>query len=261
MARSPLAQLACGRPSGSGALSETLNNIGSNIDKYYSVASDFINGRRKSLISEFGPYLGRIMIELSSTAILARIDPFRVLVVRKIQEQPDFDLNLSIPSRIEWAGDIIGNNSPKGGGQASDSSKIWSVTAKKDGFSRALLSETFSEIYWRPAVENFIDSSTEIDKFTLISEIHRIDPEKFVTSIRGRAMQLYPSLSKGVHGEVLLPIETLYDTSTVQESLRESIQLVAKLGLVSHWIEVSQYKIPQSRVLRNLENMKGLIND
>ena len=36
----------------------------------------------------YGPYLGRAILELSMTALIARIDPFKILLMKGKQEQP-----------------------------------------------------------------------------------------------------------------------------------------------------------------------------
>ena len=65
-------------------LSDSLRKVISEIIDLPSLEND--------KLSLYGPYLGRSLLELSVTALLARIDPFKILLMKNKQEQPDYEL-------------------------------------------------------------------------------------------------------------------------------------------------------------------------
>ena len=76
----------------------------------------------------YGPYLGRSLLELSMTALLARLDPFRILVMKGKQVQPRSELDKPHVSAIRWQGDVVGEAVPN----------LWTEKALKNP-SRAIL--------------------------------------------------------------------------------------------------------------------------
>ena len=53
------------------------------------------------------PFYCRNVLESSLTAILGRIDPFRLITVYKVQSDPSYDLGKRAQTAVEWAGDIV----------------------------------------------------------------------------------------------------------------------------------------------------------
>ena len=83
-----------------------LKHLSGSIEKIISELSD-LSELSDSKISLYGPYLGRSVLELSMTALLARLDPFRILVIKGRQAQPGYELNKPNSSAIRWQGDVI----------------------------------------------------------------------------------------------------------------------------------------------------------
>ena len=104
--QSALAKLLCGNvvPDG-GGIDEVLSHLSASID---NVVKELV--RLKSLsdnqISLFAPFLGRSILELGCTALIARLNPFRVLLLRECQKQPNY---LDKPNKcfIRWQGDVL----------------------------------------------------------------------------------------------------------------------------------------------------------
>jgi hypothetical protein len=107
MSQSALSKLLCGDIVADGdGINEVLSHLSISID---NVVEELM--RLESLspnqISLFAPFLGRSILELGCTAIIARLDPFRVLVLRKYQQQPTYQINKPNKSSIRWQGDIL----------------------------------------------------------------------------------------------------------------------------------------------------------
>ena len=83
-----------------------LKHLSDSIEKIVSEISD-LPEMPDSKISLYGPYLGRSLLELSMTALLARLDPFRILVIKGRQAQPGYELNRPNTSAIRWQGDVV----------------------------------------------------------------------------------------------------------------------------------------------------------
>lgn len=62
-----------------------------------------------------------------------------------------------------------------------------------------------------------------------------LDPETYMSMTRGLSLQLYSTLSKGVHWEFFTST-LIFDEDTVKTLIRDTLLLVGHLGLVSHFI-------------------------
>lgn len=83
-----------------------LKHLSESIEKIVSEISE-LAVMPDSKISLYSPYLGRSVLELSMTALLARLDPFRILVIKGSQAQPKYELNRPSTSAIRWQGDVV----------------------------------------------------------------------------------------------------------------------------------------------------------
>lgn len=58
-------------------------------------------------VTILGPYYARNLLETVCTALLGRIDPFRILYVYKVQTHDKFTLGSRSKAAISWFGDIF----------------------------------------------------------------------------------------------------------------------------------------------------------
>ncbi|MDH1070857.1 hypothetical protein N5B96_15520, partial [Acinetobacter johnsonii] len=98
----------------------------------------------------YGPYLGRAILELSMTALIARIDPFKILLMKRKQEQSDYDLGKPHSSAIRWQGDVTDKSI----------SNLWEDKSLKDP-SRAIFGDYQIELVLIRSAELVIDEGSE----------------------------------------------------------------------------------------------------
>jgi hypothetical protein len=90
-------------------------------------------------------------------------------------------------------------------------------------------------IYWKPAVEKMLDFVAGHPQNSTMSEVTAVDADRFIPEIKGRSIQLYSMLSKGVHWEYFTSA-LVFDESTVKDAIRETCLIISQLGLASHFI-------------------------
>lgn len=176
-------------------------------------------------VSMFGPFLGRSLLELSATALIGRLDPIRILVVRQIQAQPDYDTSIPWKASIRWQGDVLA---------AKKVQNLWGDALEYEKITKALLGDYYDHLVWRPAVQQMLGVAKGGGNW--FAQLGAISPDSFVTRKRDEISRLYSSLSKGIHHEFVLPPGTLYDRATVVDLVQRTIHLIADIGLVSHFI-------------------------
>jgi len=136
-----LARLACGDPDTTSELGQVLTHIGTMID---TVMQEITAPRDRSdkHVTLYGPFLGRSLLDLSLTALIARFDPFRVLLIREMQRSPEYQAGVRLKTAIQWQGDVLGE---------AKILNLWSPEKSMDKVTRALLGDYFDHVIWRPA--------------------------------------------------------------------------------------------------------------
>ncbi|MGO4375584.1 hypothetical protein AB4Z21_33500, partial [Paenibacillus sp. MCAF20] len=181
-----------------------------------------------------GPFYGRSLLENICTAIIGRLDPFRILFLRNVQMQDSFGITSRSKGAIQWFGDVFEK------GTEREPAKMWSSNLEISSIGRGLLGDYYGEVYWRPAFESLIDDREDyIGKPYLSSDVTGIPPRQFTTQIRQKLSGLFSSLSKGVHSELIIKTELIYDKTTVLSLISEVINQTALLALLSHRIPSS----------------------
>ena len=174
-----------------------------------------------SKISLYGPYLGRSILELSMTAFLARLDPFRILVIKGRQSQPGYELSRPNISAIRWQGDVIDKS-------VSD---LWGEKSLKDP-SRAILGPYQKQLVLFEIAQKVQDEGEEQNVGGWYSELVQTDAKGLVEKINSKLTRLYSALSKGVHHELLVPVESILDRDTVLTQLNDVFFVISTLGLI-----------------------------
>tara|TARA_B100000700_G_scaffold105725_1_gene119417 strand:+ start:265 stop:1020 length:756 start_codon:yes stop_codon:yes gene_type:complete len=169
----------------------------------------------------YGPYLGRSILELSMTAIIARMDPFKILLMKGKQEQPGYDLGKPHSSAIRWQGDVVDKN-------VAD---LWADSSLKNP-TRSIFGAYQVHLSLKKSVELVIDEGDENSMGEWYLRLSSTPPEGTIGSIKSLLNNSYSSLSKGIHHELLVPPESILDRDTVISILNETLYVAASTGLL-----------------------------
>jgi hypothetical protein len=242
-----LSILLCGQYDGFGDLSSILEQLATTIDDFAPRCYSFIQ-TESSDITTFGAYCGRTLLETACTILIGRITPYRLLLLKRCQEHPSYSIGVRHNMAIQWAGDVMPDK------KIPD--KEW---AKIDGYTHSLFSYYMAEIHWIPAFKALLDDFVT-EESVYLSDLRRINPEGIIDSFKNEANRLYSSLSKGIHQEFVVPISVNYDPLTVKELLTETIALVTKIALVSHYIPTIATKLDKETLLRHLVELEEKVD-
>ena len=168
----------------------------------------------------FAPFLGRSILELGCTAIIARLDPFRALVMRKYQQQSTYLIEQRNKSAIRWQGDVF----------ADGVKDLWSENALKNP-TRSLLGDYYKTLVWEENYDKLLDAIRNINGDQWISELKRKAFSQFYNETLNELSGVYTGLSKGVHHEFVIPLDSAYDLETVKLLIEKTIRNIATLGL------------------------------
>jgi hypothetical protein len=205
-------------------------------------------------ITTLGPFFARNLLETIGTALVGRLDPFRLLYVKEVQQRDGFNLGSRSNSAITWFGDIF-----EPGLEDKDllPAKMWNPNKRFDDVGRGLLGDYYGHVFWNPAYELLLDETIEYDSDPI--DYYRVSinsPDKFIKYIRQRASTLYSSLSKGVHSEIVVRPEVIYDKPTVLQLVSDTIELCAILCLVIQKVDSSICKLPFDTALDQYIKLK-----
>ena len=242
-----LSELLCGDYQNLGELSEILDLLASTINNFSIRCIEFLKQDAPQDIATFGAYCGRTLLEASCIALIGRITPYRVLLLKRYQEQPNYDLGIRHKISIEWKGDIL----PKSN---ITREQIWNKAEDKS-LTSPLLSDYMWDIYWIPAFKSLLDDTVNEDNTYLI-KLASIPLDGICQNLRKEAEELYSSLSKGIHQEFIIPHGVAYDAITVQDLLQRTISLVTKLALISHYIPIAVASIDKENLLQCLAEIE-----
>lgn len=223
VAQKHLSKLLCGTllDTQDSDIDDILKHISSLIDKVEGEISELeqLTDDKRML---YGPYLGRSLLELGSTALIARLDPFRAMIVREKQKRPDYLIHVPHKSSIRWQGDIL--SEPVG--------DLW-VDKNLQSPTRAILGDYFKEMFFIKSAQTILDNTTEELVGDWYNKLQRTDPVGLMADIRTSYSKLFSSLSKGVHHEMIVPAGTVYDKDTVNQLINETLYYVSTLALVA----------------------------
>jgi hypothetical protein len=225
--QSALAKLLCGNvvPDG-GDIDEVLNHLSASID---NVVKELVTLESLSdnQISLFAPFLGRSILELGCTALIARLDPFRVLLLRECQNQPNYLMDKPHKSSIRWQGDVL----------ADKVMDIWADKSLQNP-TRALLGDYYKTLIWSANFDKLLDAIRDVSGDEWIVNLRRKNFERFYTETFTDFSSLYSELSKGIHHELVIPLSSALDRETTQRLIEKTVRNIATLGLfvsvVSH---------------------------
>jgi hypothetical protein len=125
----------------------------------------------------------------------------------KLQSQPDYHYGKRVKSAFQWSGDVVAEEKP-----AQD---LWGFEHDFSKVSRALFSRHIEEIYWIPAVDRMLVYVSSRPQDPALADVLSLEAAKYISETKGKSMQLYSSLSKGVHWEFLVSA-LVFDESTTK---------------------------------------------
>lgn len=221
-----LGSLLCGANNAEGIAKVALTQLSSSIDDFSARSVSFLNNPTAPDTLTLGPFCARALLENGCAALVGRLDSFRILYLSEFQGQAEYEHNKRARSAFSWMGDVIPEEKPD--------QKLWSVDHDTNKISRALFSGHLAHVYWKPAVEKLLDFVSSYKSEAALADLLSTDVDSYIPSVKGRSLQLYSTLSKGVHWEFFTT--PLLDESTVTTAIRDTLLLLSQLGLTSHFI-------------------------
>lgn len=183
-----------------------------------------VESEHKVLI--YGPFLARGLLEVGLTTLIARLDPFRLLTIQRVQLSPNYESTVPWRCAIRWQGDVM----------ATKVKDLWSAAVDPKDVSRALTSDYSDELIWRPALQKLADTAPLSVSSRWLSELLATPVASFCARKREALSGLYSQLSKSVHFESVTPAAAMADRVTAEELIGRSAREVAELALLSHFI-------------------------
>jgi len=223
-----------------------LGHLSDSIEKIIIEISE-LPSKEDEKLTLYGPYLGRSLMELCLTALLARLDPFRILVMKGKQTQPGYELKKPHVSAIRWQGDVVDD-------AVND---LWAEKALKNP-SRAILGPYQVKLVLVDSAQRILDEGNEQEIGEWYSELIKTDATGLVEKIKSKINNLYSSLSKGIHHELLVPIESILDRDTVLNFLNEVLFVISTLGLIVSLVPHAYHKCSESESFEYYKKAKEL---
>lgn len=243
-----LNRLICGAADQQSAVGEILTHLATTVVAICSeidlLRSEAAAANRLALV---GPLLGRGLIEVAFTALIARVDPFRVLVVREMQLRPDYAIEKKNYSSIQWSGDVLAE------GKVTDP---WRPDRYVKDMTRALLGDYYDQLIWRRAFQRLYDEVPMERGGQWMKELRRIPAEAAVSSLRQRSSSVYSSCSKGIHHEFVIPASSYYDIATLNSLFDDAIGIVSILGLASNASRDVMFSLPLDDAITSFERVQ-----
>jgi hypothetical protein len=191
-------------------------------------------------------------MEVACTSLIARLDPFRILTLAKIQGQTTYDVSQKVASALQWHGDVVAKK---------EAIELWNISRKQTEMTRALFGDYQDEVFWQPAFLRLLDYLQQMvvtnGADTWLSDLINIDPPSLVPRFRGAAAKIYSAASKGVHHEFVLSISSYYDDATLDQLGEDVVRLLATMGLVSNFAESAAYRLTHARSISYYKAMQS----
>ncbi|MGG1637635.1 hypothetical protein [Paenibacillus sp. NRS-1760] len=248
MTRADLACLICGDFRNHKSIESIYEVLFNKLSNYESRIDKLLRDDNVDDLTVLGPYLARTVLETTCTAIIGRLDPFRIISLRNVQSLSNFSLGNKSTSAISWSGDVFGKN--------ETTTNLWSPDKDISKIERVLLGRYYGEMYWNPSYKKMLDDNTISNEMAL--EYYRTvveDPERFILYLRSESSRIYSSLSKGVHSELVIAEEVVYDKTTVSVLISDTIKLCSVLGYLSHYIDTVICRLPIDNALASFNSI------
>ena len=267
-----------------------LSGLGRLITSYYQFALDFQKDLNSSQASYFMPVALRGLMETTAIALLARVDPIRVIHSSKSQDSENYSRSRQQASGLKWKGDIVGDEGsfqpapviqadppapvvptgtlPAGskGAQMAKSTKaaklIWDPAIGPNKIPRYLLSEQMWEAFWMPAMKNTTKwlGAKGPQKSIWITELMGLQPDVLHKNVVSQGNRIYSELSKGIHPEFAVRREAEFDAATLSTHFDMTAKWVATLGFISHFASGFQCGVSCDEALTEILEVEVDVN-
>lgn len=229
-----LSQLVCGAPGGAHSrLGNALDHLRDTLDRLLSECPTPI-GLAAGPHPLYSPFLARSILEVACTAMIARLDPFRILTLAELQSHSSYTPGKKVTAALQWQGDVL----------AESKEQLWTQDRKVEHMPRALLGEYQDAVFWQPAFEYFLDVvATRGSTSARVAALQGFQINEFLPRIRAAAVRTYSAASKGIHHEFVLPLSSYYDPATLRSLLDDSIHIAADLGVVTNCCEHIAFRL------------------
>lgn len=222
-----IARLLCGEAEAAGTAGLALGQLSASVEKFAHRSVGLLESSDVDDRLTLGPFCARVLLENGCAALVGRFDVFRLVYLSEFQSQGAYDPAKRAKTSFSWTGDVMPDDKA--------ASTLWSIDNDFSKISRALFSKHVDHVFWRPAVNNMLDFASSKSGGEVVSDLLGTDPDNYIDRSRGTALQLYSTLSKGVHWEFFASA-FVFDDATVCSAIRETCVLVSKLALVSHFV-------------------------
>ena len=238
----PLTSLICGTDARTGAIGQVLAHLSETLDRIIDRSFKLCATADATDSALFGPVLGRSILEVSLTAVCGRIDPYRVLAIRKSQLAPEFDVATRNSLAFNWSTDVTGE----------EKAKEWNQKPSLRDLQRALLSRHCHDLIWSEAFTRLLDNVPSDRGLNWMARLRTFEPDGFTARMRADADRLFSELSKGVHHEFVIPLTNQYDKDTVADLLSRCWEFAATIGFTACHSPVIE-DVPAPNVLDRYE--------
>lgn len=236
-----LAELICGSSEISNTqneceISEILSHLKSVLENVLTEIES-LSTLSDSRITLYGPFLVRTFLEVGVTALIGRLDPTRLLIVKRTQQHGDYSTERPWNSAIRWQGDVMD----------SRVEKLWPVEKNYKDITKALLGDYYFDLYWQKALKRICDS--DVSGGAWLAELKGIEIDSFPGRRKSIVSRAYSQSSKGVHSEFVIPPGSSYDRLTIKNLCMDVIQTLAELGLLVNHLPHIAYRIETNQAV------------
>lgn len=192
---------------------------------------DWLKGEPDNRVAFYGPFLVRTILEVGATALIGRLDPTRLLIVKRTQQHGSYNTEEPWAAAIRWQGDVVD----------AKVGSPWAATIKYKDMTKALFGAYYIDIYWSVALRKAAESELAVGDW--LGEMRAITIDEFSNSRRVTIGKLYSESSKGVHSEFVVPPGSLYDKVTIRVMASSVIKILSELGFLVNMLPHIAYRL------------------
>lgn len=206
----------------------------------------WLSNESPTRIALYGPFLARSLLEVAVTALIGRMDPTRLLVVKRTQEHGSYDTGQAWNSAIRWQGDVVDEKVPE----------LWIPKRLYKDMTKALFGDYYVEIYWNSALRKLSDPIFKGGVW--LAAIKGKTIQEFAKTRRESIAKLYSESSKGVHSEFVVPPGSMYDKMTVANLISKVTQIICEMGLLINVLPHIAYRLPPARAVEIFNGIEDI---
>lgn len=230
-----LCLLLCGRPEESAdtgcEVGEVLSYLRTALQSHVDDIP-WVMKQSKARVAKFAPFTARTVLELGVTALICRLDPTRLLFVKRVQEMPAYAPDRVWKTAIRWQGDVV----------ADKVNSLWHEGANPKDMTRALVGDYYASLYWKPALKRLSDISVA-GKGAWLATLQGLDENAFIGTRRSALTSMFSESSKAIHHEYVVPVTSTYDRETSRQMLSRVLQTLSEFGVLANMLAHIPYRL------------------